>query len=299
MKAVTFRGRPGSGAGAALPKAGQRPGARAPLLRLRSPAPAGGRDRRWQPCPAWTWAGAGRPAIPAGSRRPDRAGPHARLAAAGRLLPVPRRAGRGRERHRACAQGLPGPVRRAWWARNIRRHAGRQDGRHAGTGPRHRAGRAAFGRRSKRRLVIKTVLAMKKHLYHLLVFSLLGIFAASCSDDDDAPNIQSEIVGEWRLTSWSESAPEGFEVYVEFTSASTFGLYQKVETSDYTRYTGRYSIDGTRLTGVYDDGESWGSRFSYRSSPRPPRTRSEACSSRSSRCAGVRMRPRNPPWPRP
>ena len=56
---------------------------------------------------------------------------------------------------------------------------------------------------------------MKKHLYHLLVFSLLGIFAASCSDDDDAPNIQSEIVGEWRLTSWSESAPEGFEVYVE------------------------------------------------------------------------------------
>ena len=52
---------------------------------------------------------------------------------------------------------------------------------------------------------------MKKHLYHLLVFSLLGIFAASCSDDDDAPNIQSEIVGEWRLTSWSESAPEGFE----------------------------------------------------------------------------------------
>ena len=70
---------------------------------------------------------------------------------------------------------------------------------------------------------------MKKHLYHLLVFSLLGIFAASCSDDDDAPNIQSEIVGEWRLTSWSENAPEGFEVYVEFTSAATFGLYQKVE----------------------------------------------------------------------
>ena len=97
---------------------------------------------------------------------------------------------------------------------------------------------------------------MKKHLYHLLVFSLLGIFAASCSDDDDAPNIQSEIVGEWRLTSWSESAPEGFEVYVEFTSAATFGLYQKVETSNYTKYTGRYSIDGSRLTGVYDDGES-------------------------------------------
>ena len=75
---------------------------------------------------------------------------------------------------------------------------------------------------------------MKKHLYHLLVFSLLGIFAASCSDDDDAPNIQSEIVGEWRLTSWSENAPEGFEVYVEF-----------------------------RLTGVYDDGESWGNGYDF------------------------------------
>ena len=104
---------------------------------------------------------------------------------------------------------------------------------------------------------------MKKHLYHLLVFSLLGIFAASCSDDDDAPNIQSEIVGEWRLTSWSESAPEGFEVYVEFTSAATFGLYQKVETSNYTKYTGRYSIDGSRLTGVYDDGESWGNGYDF------------------------------------
>ena len=104
---------------------------------------------------------------------------------------------------------------------------------------------------------------MKKHLYHLLVFSLLGIFAASCSDDDDAPNIQSEIVGEWRLTSWSESAPEGCEVYVEFTSAATFGLYQKVETSNYTKYTGRYSIDGSRLTGVYDDGESWGNGYDF------------------------------------
>ena len=104
---------------------------------------------------------------------------------------------------------------------------------------------------------------MKKHLYHLLVFSLLGIFAASCSDDDDAPNIQSEIVGEWRLTSWSENAPEGFEVYVEFTSAATFGLYQKVETSNYTKYTGRYSIDGSRLAGVYDDGESWGNGYDF------------------------------------
>ena len=41
------------------------------------------------------------------------------------------------------------------------------------------------------------------------------------------------------------------------------GLYQKVETSDYTKYTGRYSIDGTRLTGVYDDGESWGSGYDF------------------------------------
>ena len=135
---------------------------------------------------------------------------------------------------------------------------------------------------------------MKKHLYHLLVFSLLGIFAASCSDDDDAPNIQSEIVGEWRLTSWSESAPEGFEVYVEFTSASTFGLYQKVETSDYTRYTGRYSIDGTRLTGVYDDGESWGSGYDFEltndGNTLTMTARTEPAETRRARCPDVPCR---------
>ncbi|WP_290540321.1 lipocalin family protein [Alistipes sp.] len=104
---------------------------------------------------------------------------------------------------------------------------------------------------------------MKKYLYHLLVFSLLGIFAASCSDDDNTPNIHSEIVGQWRLTSWTENAPEGFEVYVEFSSEATFMLYQKVETSNYTKYTGRYSIDGSRLTGVYDDGETWGKGYDF------------------------------------
>lgn len=31
----------------------------------------------------------------------------------------------------------------------------------------------------------------------------------------------------------------------------------------YLQYTGRYSIDGSRLTGVYDDGESWGNGYDF------------------------------------
>ena len=54
-----------------------------------------------------------------------------------------------------------------------------------------------------------------------------------------------------------------YHLLVFFTSAATFGLYQKVETSNYTKYTGRYSIDGSRLTGVYDDGESWGNGYDF------------------------------------
>ena len=104
---------------------------------------------------------------------------------------------------------------------------------------------------------------MKKHLYHLLVFSLLGIFAASCSDDDDAPNIQSEIVGEWRLTSWSENAPEGFEVYVEFTFGSDIRTLSEGRNIELHQIHRALFDRGSRLTGVYDDGESWGNGYDF------------------------------------
>lgn len=104
---------------------------------------------------------------------------------------------------------------------------------------------------------------MKKYIYFLFAAALL-ILSAGCSKDDDGPAvIDSGIVGEWRQTKWNNEAQADFDIYIEFLSDGTFNIYQKVETSAYMRYSGNFTIEGTRLSGRYNDGESWGADYIF------------------------------------
>ena len=65
------------------------------------------------------------------------------------------------------------------------------------------------------------------------------------------------IVGEWVLTEWNGSKDLPFGVYLRFNEDNTFDLYQHTYTVLWVHYSGTFSLDGTSLTGVYSDGESW------------------------------------------
>ena len=104
---------------------------------------------------------------------------------------------------------------------------------------------------------------MKKYIYSLFA-AVLFLFSAGCSKDDDgSKNIDSGVVGEWRQTKWSNEAYADFDVYVEFLSDGTFNIFQKVETSAYVRYSGRFAASDSRLSGRYSDGVAWSTDYTF------------------------------------
>lgn len=101
---------------------------------------------------------------------------------------------------------------------------------------------------------------MKKTLYSL--FAILGLcLLAGCSDDDNTPNVGSDIVGEWALTSWTGDAPADLAAYVVFNADASFVIYQKFEDVRFQLYTGSFRLDGQTLSGQYADGTPWGASY--------------------------------------
>ena len=64
-------------------------------------------------------------------------------------------------------------------------------------------------------------------------------------------------VGEWALTEWNDSKNLPFGVYLRLNEDNTFDLYQHTYNVVWIHYTGTFSLNGSTLSGVYSDGESW------------------------------------------
>ena len=78
---------------------------------------------------------------------------------------------------------------------------------------------------------------MRKTIY--ILFAILGMsLFAGCDDDkkDNNTPLAKQLVGEWRLTSWTGQAPQVFDAYIAFDGGS-FTIYQKIESVKYQKYT--------------------------------------------------------------
>ena len=51
------------------------------------------------------------------------------------------------------------------------------------------------------------------------------------------------------------------DVYINFTEAKTFELYQKIGEGAYRLYRGTWNVEEDILTGKYNDGEDWASAY--------------------------------------
>lgn len=83
---------------------------------------------------------------------------------------------------------------------------------------------------------------------------------AACNKSNTAT---LDVTGVWELTDVTTKATVGSEtvsVYVDFASAGTFTLYQKLGQGRYTVFNGSYTVDvaAGRLSGKYSTGKTWG-----------------------------------------
>jgi len=107
-----------------------------------------------------------------------------------------------------------------------------------------------------------------KRLINILIMSaaLIGV-AASCQKEDGTSGlIDSAISGEWHLTeilAEGTVVSEGLDSYLLINMDGTFELYQKsgTQTIRYDRFTGTCTYEDNLLSGVYSNGNPWGSRY--------------------------------------
>ena len=112
---------------------------------------------------------------------------------------------------------------------------------------------------------------MKRRLYIILTASA-ALMAASCEKAGESIStpaaLDPSVIGEWHLSrmlaegSLIEDMPD---VYLAINPDGTFELYQKSGTQSlrHDRFTGTcYTQDGI-LSGVYSNGDAWGSKWEY------------------------------------
>ena len=92
---------------------------------------------------------------------------------------------------------------------------------------------------------------MKKILYILTAALCL---LTSCAKEK---TLEEKIVGDWHCAAVSVDA----EIYVTFTADKTFSLYQQIGEGAYRVYNGIWAIDGTTLSGEYNDGSAWATSY--------------------------------------
>ena len=104
---------------------------------------------------------------------------------------------------------------------------------------------------------------MKKTISILVALLGMCLFV-SCggsSKGEKASPLGKQIQGEWRLSSWNGAAPTEFDAYIALNADRTFVIYQKIETSNYQKFSGSYQLSGNVLSGVYSDKVPWGAKY--------------------------------------
>ena len=100
---------------------------------------------------------------------------------------------------------------------------------------------------------------MRARIY-FIAFALVALAMSGCKKEPQptpVTDVKAMVVGEWHC------APEAYDidVYVSFDASGTFDHYQRIEEGRYRHYNGTWSVEGNLLSGVYSDGEAWGSSY--------------------------------------
>lgn len=73
----------------------------------------------------------------------------------------------------------------------------------------------------------------------------------------------SEIEGTWRLSKWCGTTDFGFEVYLDIDKDGAIDLWQRMENRTWDYYRSNATLSNGVLSGVYSDGNLWGSSYRF------------------------------------
>jgi hypothetical protein len=97
---------------------------------------------------------------------------------------------------------------------------------------------------------------MKRILNFAMMLATAVLFLAGCKEKDE---VMHRIVGEWSYA--DEESGNELDIRVAFNVDKTFDLYQKVGEGAHRYYKGTYTVNLTRVNGVYSDGTPWASEY--------------------------------------
>lgn len=90
-------------------------------------------------------------------------------------------------------------------------------------------------------------------------FALMLLASCGKNGEDNKPELtlEEQLIGQWHSVSNSLEA----DLYIDFQEGKTFELYQQIGEGAHRLYRGTWNLEGTLLTGKYNDGEDWAAAY--------------------------------------
>ena len=90
-------------------------------------------------------------------------------------------------------------------------------------------------------------------------FALMLLVSCGKNKDDNKPELtlEQQLIGQWHSVSNALEA----DLYIDFQEGKTFELYQQIGEGAHRLYRGTWNLEGTLLTGKYNDGEDWAAAY--------------------------------------
>ena len=76
-------------------------------------------------------------------------------------------------------------------------------------------------------------------------------------DNKTELTLEQQLCGEWHSTTLAVDA----DIYLSFAEDKTFEMYQQITEGAHRLYRGTWNLEGTLLTGKYNDGEDWAAAY--------------------------------------
>lgn len=90
-------------------------------------------------------------------------------------------------------------------------------------------------------------------------FALMLLASCGKNGEDNKPELtlEQQLIGQWHSISNALEA----DLYIDFQEGKTFELYQQIGEGAHRLYRGTWNLEGTLLTGKYNDGEDWAAAY--------------------------------------
>ena len=92
-----------------------------------------------------------------------------------------------------------------------------------------------------------------------IFFALMLLASCGKNGEDNKPELtlEEQLIGQWHSVSNVLEA----DLYIDFQEGKTFELYQQIGEGAHRLYRGTWNLEGTLLTGKYNDGEDWAAAY--------------------------------------